>query len=155
MEWLRDGSAKGSGSLSSRVRVEQAGEKVGCRGGRTADSDSLDCAAQPTRADELAFERSEDSQCEQCDEHGELKCGRVVADQHVWKQRDKASGDVGRSNGQGRAVGPVGGRLFEAKLEAHHEIDPGGGVLFERGENRRSAGAVNRVLLKDLVDLFF
>ena len=52
-------------------------------------------------------------------------------------------------------MGAIGGGLFEAELEAHHEVDPGGGVLLERVENRGGAGAVDGVLLEDLVDLFF
>ena len=45
--------------------------------------------------------------------------------------------------------------LFKAELKAHHEVDPGGRVLFERIENGCGAGAVDRVLFEDLVDLFF
>ena len=52
-------------------------------------------------------------------------------------------------------MGAVGGGLFEAEFEAHHEVDPGGGILFERGEDGSGAGAVDGVLLEDLVDLFF
>ena len=44
---------------------------------------------------------------------------------------------------------------FEAEFEAHHEVDPGGGVLFESGEYGSSGDAVDGVLLKDVVDFFF
>ena len=52
-------------------------------------------------------------------------------------------------------MGAGGGGFFEAEFEAHHEVDPGGGVLFEGVEDRCGGCAVDRVLLEDFVDLFF
>ncbi len=75
--------------------------------------------------------------------------------EHVGQQRDETAGDVGCGDGEGGAVGAVGGGFFEAEFEAHHEVDPGGGVLFQRLEDGRCAGAVDGVVLEDLVDLFF
>jgi len=49
----------------------------------------------------------------------------------------------------------VGCGLFEAQLEAHHEVDPRSGVLLECREYRFCADATDRVLFEDLVDLFF
>jgi hypothetical protein len=137
------------------VGVEEAGEGVGDGGGGSSDGDGLDGAAKPASAYELSFQRAEDSEGEKGDDDGELESGEVVGDQHVREQGDEAAGNVRAGDGECGAMGSVGGWLFEAKLEAHHEVDPGGGVLLERGENGSGGGAVDRVLLEDRVDLFF
>ncbi len=64
-----------------------------------------------------------------------LRASALFCDEHVGQQRDEAAGDVGEGDGEGGAVGAVGGGFFEAEFEAHHEVDPGGGVLFERCED--------------------
>ena len=51
-------------------------------------------------------------------------------------------------------MGAVGGRLFEAEFEAHHEIDPCGGILLESVEGGGGGGTIDGVLLEYLVDLF-
>jgi hypothetical protein len=137
------------------VGVEEAGEGVGYGGGGSANGDGLDGAAEPAGADELSFQRTEDGQGQKGDDDGELEGGEVVRDEHVGEQGDDAARDVGAGDGKGRAMGAVGGRLFEAELEAHHEVDPGGGVLLERGEDGGGRGAVDGILLEDLVDLLF
>jgi hypothetical protein len=73
--------------------------------------------------------------------------------EHVGEQRDEAAGDVGGGDSEGGTMGSVGGGFFEAELEAHHEIDPCGGVLFQRVQDRGGAGAVDGILLEYLVDL--
>jgi len=135
--------------------AEDAGKGVGGGGGGSADGDGLEGAAKPASAHQLAFERAEDSQSQKRDDYGEFEGFYGVAYEHVGKQGDDAAGDVGGGDGEGGAVGSVVGGLFEAELEAHHEIDPGGGVLFQRVEDWRCAGPVDGVVFEYLVDLFF
>ena len=52
-------------------------------------------------------------------------------------------------------MGLVWGWLFEPQFKAHHEVDPSGGILLERGEDGFGVCAGDVVLLEDLVDLFF
>lgn len=137
------------------LAVEEAGQGEGCGCGDASDEGGLDGTAKPTCANELSFEGSEEGQGCKGDDDGELEGFAVARDEHVGEQRDKATGDVRGSDGESGAMGAVGGRFFEAKLEAHHEVDPGGGVVFEGCEDGLSAGAVDAVLLEDLVDLFF
>ncbi len=134
--------------------VEEAGEGVGCGGGDASDEGGLGGAAKPAGSDDLSFEGSEDGQGHESDDDGELEGFEVAGDEHVGEQRNKAAGDVGEGDGEGGTMGAVGGGLFEAQLEAHHEVDPGGGVLLEGCEDGRGAGAIDAVLLEDLVDLF-
>jgi hypothetical protein len=137
------------------VGVEETGEGVGDGGGGSSYGDGLDSAAEPAGAYEFAFEGSEDCESEEGDDDGEFKGGEVVGDEHVGEQRDEATGDVGEGDGEGGAMGAIGCGFFEAEFEAHHEVDPGGGVLFKGVEDGGGAGAVYGVLLEDLVDLFF
>src|ERR1700733_5634011 len=51
-------------------------------------------------------------------------------------------------------MGTAGGGFFEAEFEAHHEVDPSGGVLLERVEDWGGAGSIDGILLENLVDLF-
>ena len=140
---------------ATRIAVEEAGEGVGCCGGDSSDEGGLEGAAEPAGAYEFSFECSEDGQGYEGDDDGELEGFDGVVHEHVGKQRDEAAGDVGGGDGEGGAVGAVGGGFFEAEFEAHHEVDPGGGVALERGEDGGGALAVDGVLLEDLVDLFF
>ena len=135
--------------------VEEAGEGIGGGSGGPSDEGGLEGAPEPAGADEFALDRSEEGQGEKGDDDGELERLFWAGDEHVRQERDEAAGDVGEGDGEGGAVGTVGGGPFEAKLEAHHEVDPGGGVTFEGFENRRGGGAVDGVLLEDFVDLFF
>lgn len=137
------------------IAVEETGQGVGNGGSSPADGDGLDGAAEPSRAYELSFERAEEGEGDEGDDNGQLERGQVVAYQHVREQRDDAPGDVGTGDGKCRTVGTVCRRLFKAKLKAHHEVDPLFRVLFKRSEDRSGGGAVNRILLEDLVDLFF
>jgi hypothetical protein len=77
------------------------------------------------------------------------------ASKHVGQQRHDSASYIRGGDGEGGTVGAVGGRLFEAKLEAHHEVDPRGVVLLECGEDGSGTGAVYGVLLEDGVDLLF
>ena len=52
-------------------------------------------------------------------------------------------------------MGAGGGGFFKTEFEAHHEVDPGGGVLFEGVEDGCGGGAVDGIVLEDFVDLFF
>ena len=135
--------------------VEDAGEQVGGGGGGASDEGGLDGAAERAGAYELAFDGSEDGEGDEGDDDGELEGCEAVCEEHVGEQGDETAGDVGEGDGESGAVGAVGGGLFEAELEAHHEVDPGGGVLFECGEDGSGGGAVDGVLLEDFVDLFF
>lgn len=139
---------------SEGVSIEEAGQSVGYGGGGSSNGDGLDGAAEPSSTYELSFERAEEGKSDEGDDNRELEGSKVVAYQHVGEQRNDSSDDVRTGDGKGRAVGAVCGRLFEAKLEAHHEVDPLRGVLFERGEDRCGGGAFDRILLEDLVDLF-
>ena len=119
-----------------------------------SDESGLDGAAKPAGAYEFAFEGAEDGEGCEGNDRGEFECLEVVFDQHVGKQGDKASGDIGPGDGERGADCAAGGGFFEAEFEAHHEIDPGGGILFEGVENGGGAGAVDLILLEDGVDLF-
>ena len=76
-----------------------------------------------------------------------------AADEHIRYEWDEASGDVAGGNSKGGAAGATGGGLFQAQLEAHHEIDVGGVVLLQGGEHRRGGLAGDGILVEDLVDL--
>jgi hypothetical protein len=137
------------------VVVQEAGEGVGYGGGGSSNSDGLDGATEPAGTDEFALERSEEGKGDEGDDNGELEGFEVVCNQHIREQWDETTGDVGGSNGEGGAVGSVGGRLFKAKLEAHHEVDPSSVILLEGSQDRSGAGPVDGVLLEDGVDLLF
>ena len=134
--------------------VEEAGQGVGYSGGDASDDCGLDGAAEPAGANELSFQRAEDGQGQERDDNRELESFGVVGYEHVGQERDEAPGDVGECDGGAGAMGTVGGRLFEAEFETHHEIDPCGGVLLESVEYGGGGRAVDGVLLEDLVDLF-
>ena len=131
------------------------GDEVGNRRSCAADADGLEAAAEHTPAEETAFERAEEGKGEEGDKDGEAESGGDVVEEHVGDERDEAAGDVGEGDGERGAMGLVGRGFFEAEFEAHHEVDPGGRIGFEGGEDGLCAQAGNVVLLKDLVDLFF
>jgi hypothetical protein len=135
--------------------VEEAGEGVSDCCGCASDEGGLDGAAEPAGAQELSFEAAEDGQGGESDDRGEFKRFQIVVDEHVGEKRDHASGDVRRGDGESGADGAASRRFFEAQLEAHHEVDPGGGVLLESCDDGGGTGAVDCVVAEDLVDLFF
>ena len=140
------------GSILRVIAVEQTRQQIGDGGSSSADEYGLDGTAQPARTDDSSLEGAEDGERNQSDDHGEFEGERVVGDEHVWEQGDESAGDVGEGDGERRAVGAVGSGLLETELKAHHEVDPGGGILLEGLEHRRSAGSRNGVLLEDMVD---
>src|SRR6185437_10856788 len=140
---------------SGMIRVQQARQEVSGTGGSSADKRGLDRTAQPAGPDELSFEGSEDGKSDERDDDGKPERGKIVAHEHVGKQRDEATGDIRGCDGKSGTVGSIRSRLFESELEAHHEVDPGGRILFEGGQNGCGTGSVDGVLLEDLVDLFF
>ena len=54
----------------------------------------------------------------------------------------------------GASQGSPGVGLFQAQLEAHHEIDPGRMVLFKRLQDRLDVNGLQAVLAENLGDLF-
>lgn len=135
--------------------VEEIGEEEGGGGGGSSDGDGLDGATEPSGTDKFAFDGSEESEGDEGDNDGELEGLDAIVNKDIGEEGDKAARDVGDSDGEGRAAGAIGGWLFEAEFESHHEVDPGGGVLLECGEDGRSAGAIDGVLLENHVDFFF
>lgn len=135
--------------------IEKVGDAEGDGRGCAADADGLEGAAEGSAAEEAAFERTEDSEGEQGDDDGDAQSGGALGDDHVGQERDEAAGDVGDGDGEGGAVGLVFGGFFEAEFEAHHEVDPGFGILFEGGEDGFGVGAGDVVLVEDLEDLLF
>ncbi len=73
--------------------------------------------------------------------------------EHVRQQWHEAAGDVAGGDGEGGAVGAAGGGLFQAEFEAHHEVDVGGMVLLQRGEDGRGGFAGDGICVEDLIDL--
>ena len=124
-----------------------------CRGGAT-DADGLNGAAEGSAAEQAALEGAEEGKCDESDDDRDAEGGEAVFHEHVGCERDEAAGNVGEGDGESGAVGLIVGGLFEAELETHHEVDPGGGILFECGEDGLSARAGDMVLLEDFVDLF-
>ena len=141
--------------LRLRVGVKKASETVGRCSGDATDECGLDGAAEPTGSDEHTFDSTEDGEGEQGDCDRELECFGGVGDKDVGEQRNEAAHDVGDGDGEGGTMGAVGGGFFKAEFEAHHEVDPGGGVLLEGIEDGCGSGTINVVLLEDLIDLFF
>lgn len=111
--------------------VESVGDAEGDGGCGGSDADSLESAAEGSAAEETSLEGAEDGEGEQGDDDGDAECDGAIGDDHIGQERDKASGDVGEGDGEGRAVGLVLCGLFEAEFEAHHEVNPSGGVLLE------------------------
>ncbi len=131
------------------------GDEVSDGRGSATDGDGLEGTAKGSAAEETALESAEEGEGNQGDNDGDAEGGEVIRKEHVGDERDEAACDVGEGDGEGGAVGLVSGGFFEAEFEAHHEVDPGGGVLFERGEDGFGAEAGDVVGLEDLVDLLF
>src|ERR1700737_1993990 len=126
--------------------VEEFCKEIGGGCCRASDEGGLDGAAERSGAYEPALDGPEDGEGEEGDGDGELKGGASVRDKHVREQGDEASRDIGEGYGEGGTVGTVGGRLFKAQLEAHHEADPRARVALEGFEDGGGRGAVDGVL---------
>lgn len=139
-------------AMGSEVALEQAGELKGGGGGEAADGDGLERALDDAGTEGSALGSSEEGEGDEGDDDGDSQGGGDVGEDHVGGEGDGAAGDVGDGDGDGGAEGAAGGGLFEAELEAHHEVDVCLGIGLEGAKDGGGGVVVDAVLLEDLID---
>src|SRR5208337_1031033 len=137
-------SQSGSGN---RLRDEEGGS--GCK---SSNYNGLQSGSAGFRAGEAALDVAEDSQGEQSDGCGPYQGLARAVENHVGRQGNEASGDIRPSDGQGTLQGALGVGFFQAKLKAHHEVDPLFWLFGERFDDWLGFVAGEAVVGEDLLD---
>src|SRR5437879_12004892 len=120
--------------VASRNRT---GNKKRSPGSEASDERCLQSAARRTRASKAALDESENEQSQQRQTNGikkggsDTRMGDERADD-VRRERDQATGDIRRGDGQGANQRSFWIRSFQAEFEAHHEVNPFSRMLGER-----------------------
>src|SRR6185437_4093045 len=126
------------------------GEEERGGGGHAADQGGLEGGAERGRAGEAALDVAEQQQRRAGDADRGPQRGAERNGGEVGGERDEAAGDVGSGNGDGAGPGAAGLGGFEAELEAHHEVAPGGGALGEALDHGHAVGGGEAVGFEDL-----
>src|SRR6185437_5793943 len=121
---VRSSALPVQGRGGASAQVDEVGEEESGGGGEASDQGGLQGAAPGSDVGETRFDEAENQEGEKRDAYGDRQRGKNLADEHVRSERNQSADDVGPGDGDGAASGARSFRLFEAQLEAHHEIDP-------------------------------
>ena len=118
------------------LRNRPGNQKRGA-GGQAPDQRGLQSAARRTRAGKAALDESEYQQRQQRQPDRIKKSGNdtCMSDERcndVRRERNQATGDVRRGDGQGAHQCSSWIRFLQAEFEAHHEVNPFSRMLRER-----------------------
>src|SRR6185437_7467328 len=121
---VRSSALPVQGRGGASAQVDEVGEEEGGGGGEATDQGGLQGAAPRGDVGIARLDEAENQEGEERDSDGDPQRGENLADEHVRSERNQSADDVGRGDGAGAASGARSLGLFEAELEAHHEIDP-------------------------------
>src|SRR5215472_890207 len=140
--------------LVSSLLYRKQSRQSKCRSSRqTACKRSLQRASHRRYAGHSSLNETEYRQGHDRNQHGPAKRRIDVMQSNIWCKRNEASDDVRRRDRRRAVSRPLWLRLFQAKFETHHEVDPGLRLPLQGIEYRSAFLLTNAISVEYFKDL--